>query len=194
MIPLPEKYWEANGEHLKLGVPWITPGSYEWLYGFLEKTKIDICYEFGIGGSTKFFFNQGIEYIGYDHDNAFIEVLYREIPETRVHLHNFATQEEAIEYIDWAGNRSEPGQKSIISIDSTDGFNRDAFLQLFMLYFGEDAIFILDNYACPELWPDHKGDKAALSSLFETHEILDFDDPHWRGKGTRIVCPKGLLA
>jgi hypothetical protein len=203
MIALPERYWEDNAGHLELGVPWITPGAYSFLEFILAKTsprgKGPYSLEIGAGGSTRYFKNRFNNHLALETDKEWAEKVEKTLGfEGTVHC--LGRQDEIVDVI-----YSIPAEVfELISIDSVKGYNRDTFLKAILdsRLFTYRAIWVLDNYASADLWPETHDFTVnqMIDYMYPDNPALrrfvgiDFDDSHWHGKGTRIIFPKELLS
>jgi hypothetical protein len=174
-------YWTGSLS-LQNQTPWQVPGS---VYKENELLKSDdIALEMGTGGSTLFLAARCKKVIAVETDfNWFCEVnnKIKELGIANVYLAYISKQEELEKFISDCKDAV-----TLFSVDTVHGYNRSRQLNAglanksFCL-----RTIILDNYAAPELFPQHWNIENILP-LEKDVKIFTYDDARWCGKGTRI--------
>jgi SAM-dependent methyltransferase len=90
-----------------------------------------------------------------------------------------------------------PEAFDIISIDTVWKYNRSELFKKASQKLKPTGILVLDNYANSHLFPSTYNwshtELLKFLKLENTHQVYDFDDANWIGKGTRIIAPSTKL-
>jgi len=175
---IPTEYW--RGQNLiDIENPWLTPGSIAYINNYLKK-EFEVL-EFGSGGST-FFFSRRCKYVtSFETDKYWFSCVQDNIKKkeiTNVSLFLIHSEEECYLKI-----KEKSKIFDVILVDTIVPSNivqRYSLLTFAMSVFSSNGFIILDNY-------DWIKKHEIISDKWK---IIDFDDPHWNGKGTRIFIKK----
>lgn len=204
MIPVPEKYWENNAGHFELGIPWIVPSAYYELDALFAKIpeKLKIAVDIGIGGSTvwlvkHFLHTIGCEPIQFYFDQSKEEINLNQFAKRLRQYPNVSGVFNSFTFNDILSQLKSHGVQDItyLSVDTKIGPDRAAFIQRLAQHFDlTQTVIVQDNYAAGILWSnaDELNDSVAKSLIAKNypHKIRAHDDPHWWGRGTRIIYPE----
>lgn len=184
-IVIQSDYWTGS-QCLENGVPWQVPAS---IYKEAENCHPDdLVLEFGAGGSTVFFAKRCKHIISIETNPDWAMVVESHLKKLR--LDNFTivcmrTQLDIEEFI----QQFDTYAVNILSVDTTHGYNRSAFVDRFFEKGMSEKLrmIVLDNYAAPELFQSHY-DKEVVD--LDHWSVFRYDDMHWVGNGTKIYIRK----
>jgi predicted O-methyltransferase YrrM len=191
-LRIPENYIDPKDEGLRLESPWIVPESAIFLDGLLDGSES--VFDVGMGASTLFYARRCNKVFGIETNREFLDKVLR-----TVYIHGL---EDSIEFkfipnqLDIENEietMSLPEVFDVISIDTVRGYNRSELFKKSSQKLKKTGIFVLDNYANSNLFPStydwSHTEILKFLKLENTHQVYDFDDPNWVGRGTRIVAP-----
>lgn len=184
-IKIQKDYWEGT-LCIENEVPWLPPNAIHYLDALCKNTTSVL--EIGSGGSTLFLSRRcnsvfSIE-TNKDHFNYMSEILKKKKITNVTYL--LIENQKDIE----AELLSLTGEFDMASVDSVHGYNRSAFLDIILNKLSSLSVIVLDNYADPALFPQHYNKSIEDLTGSENWWGMDFNDPHWCGKGTRILVTK----
>lgn len=176
-----ENFWQG-GQCLKYGLPWLTPQSVCFIDNIFSKNNINNFLEIGSGGSTIFFKHRVKNIFSFERDAKYC---------TEPYVYHVATLKNLKAKLKSLGLMYD----GILLDSHMEDCNRQNIFKEIIGYFCQrKSIFIIDNYASYDNFPDLK-DQSFLKSFFnETFMFENFDHPKWAGgsKGTKIIYEKSL--
>ncbi len=184
-IVIQSDYWTGS-QCLENGVPWQVPDS---IYKEAENCQQDdFVLEFGAGGSTVFFARRCKHIISIETDPDWALVVgshLKKLGLDNVDLVCMKTQSDIEKFI----QQFDTYAVNILSVDTTHGYNRSAFVDRFFEKGTSQNLrmIVLDNYAAPELFQSHY-DKEVVD--LDHWSVFRYDDMHWVGNGTKIYVRK----
>jgi hypothetical protein len=185
-IVIQSDYWTGS-QCLTNGVPWQVPDS---IYKEAENCHLDdLVLEFGAGGSTVFFARRCKHVISIETDPYWAFVVsshLKKIGLDNVNIVCMRTQSEIEKFI----QQFDTYAVNILSVDTTHGYNRSAFVdRFFEKGISENLrMIVLDNYAAPELFQSHYNKEVVD---LDHWSVFKYDDIRWTGNGTKIYLKKG---
>lgn len=184
-IIIQSDYWEGS-KCLENGVPYQVPAS---IYKEAENcNKDDIVLELGSGGSTIFFAKRCKHVTTIETDQNWAMLMMDKL--NRLNLQNvnllYIPNQNDIELFLHNFNTDVV---SIFSVDTSNGYNRSAFVNQFFEHGISEQLrmLVLDNYGNHELFPDHYNKEVVNSNEWD---IYTYDDPRWSGNGTKLCIKK----
>jgi SAM-dependent methyltransferase len=195
-LRIPKNYIDPKDEGLRLESPWVVPESAIFLAGLLKGTET--VFDVGMGASTLFYARRCNKVYGIETNREFLnKVLHT------AYVHGL---EDSIES-KFISNQSDieneietiyfPEAFDIISIDTVWKYNRSELFKKASQKLKPTGILVLDNYANSHLFPSTYNwshtELLKFLKLENTHQVYDFDDANWIGKGTRIIAPSMKL-
>lgn len=190
-MKIQEDFWTGT-KCVENEVPWQTPESVYRLDR--ECVKSDTVLEIGTGGSTLFYARRCKSVIAIETNPDWFATMSKVFKERGI---------DNVEYL-LMGDQAEIERKlveladsSIVSVDSVHGYNRSRFLSTIISRNKSFRVLVLDNYADASLFPEHYS--------MTVQEVInlcpaggwsgsDYDDPHWCGRGTRVLVKGGCNA
>lgn len=182
---IPTNYVSPKDDGLKMECPWWTPESIFFLMNVL--TGKELVLDCGMGGSTLFFARRCAHVTGIETNNEWLNKVNSVATERGlnskirgVYCETLANAEEFI--------KSLPNNHfDIISMDiQGNGRQRWNLLSYAFEKLKPKGIIIQDNYSNSDDYLKKKSITKMFSCDFP-HEIHNFDDPKWKGSGTRII-------
>lgn len=186
-IKIQDDYWVGD-KCLENGVPWVVPGAVHLLAKLMGPD--DRVLDIGSGGSTVFYAQRCLEVTAVETNPAWHKLVKAELSIRGITNvgHYVASAQAAVEGFLKGLPGGAFGSYDVVSVDSVHGYSRSRFLDLVA---GKcQRVLVLDNYAAPELFERHHGmtwDEVATQLPGEGWRSETFDDPHWCGKGTRVI-------
>jgi hypothetical protein len=178
-------YWKGT-RCLENGVPWQTPAS---IYKEAENlTKDDIALELGTGGSTIFLARRCKHVIAVETNAKWAKLVQNRLEQlgiTNVTYHVISEHSKVKKFLE----NLDSNEITLFSVDTGDGYNRSKFVNIFLdKGISENLrLIVADNYGCKTLFPSHYNTEIVSSEEWET---FAYNDPLWRGKGTKIYIRK----
>lgn len=181
-IKIQDDYWTGS-KCLEYEMPWIVPGAVHKLATLVRPT--DSVLDIGSGGSTLFYAARCAKVLAIETNKDWYEKVSAIIEAKNIRnvLYIHVPTQEGIEHF-----LHHIGVYDVVSIDSVHGYSRSRFLDIVAPRCA--GTLVLDNYAEPVLFDKHYDwDAKQLASLLPGSNWFceDFDDPHWCGKGTRLL-------
>lgn len=185
-LKIPEDLFEGHS-CLEYGVPWMTEGAIRKIVDnvYLDEQVLEV----GAGGSTIFFSKRCAYVTSIETSVEWSKRVEQQIEKENtlnLNLYLIEKEDEIISQLE----QMDSMPVNIFSVDPQGGYNRSKMLNAFLSQGISHNLkmIILDNYAHPELFPDH-WDK----NIFEGNpewEMFTFDHERWAGNGTRIYLKK----
>lgn len=185
-IELTEEELVSGDRCLELGIPWVTEGAILKLDEILNDK--DMVMEYGSGGSTLFFSNRCKRVLSYETSNDFFWIVKEKMVEIGIENVWYLNIEKE-DALCAPFKKKDLDEVTVFSVDTQGGYNRSRILNNF-LRFGTPLklrIIILDNYAHPELFPDHYNKDNFMGDGWE---VFTYDHERWAGDGTKILIKK----
>lgn len=179
----PTQYWIGK-DHIRLGLPYMVPAAVIYMLERLLHMHYSIL-EFGAGGSTLFFAKHCHQVISHETDPVYARMIEQRAKEMlldgKISLRVMESHELpfAVETC--------VGRFNVLSVDTGENINRDFIQARTLEVHPEIRIVIQDNYGDEKHWPISAHSSWPCYHGWIPHEVKTFDDPHWRGKGTRIL-------
>jgi SAM-dependent methyltransferase len=191
-LRIPKNYIDPKDEGLRLESPWIVPESAIFLAELLKGTET--VFDIGMGASTLFYARRCNKVVGIETNREFLDKVLK-----AAYIHGLEDSIESKCIPNQSDIESEietmsvPDVFDVISIDTVWKYNRSELFKKACRKLKPTGILVLDNYANSHMFPStHNWSHAELLKFLKldaTHQVYDFDDVHWTGKGTRIVAP-----
>lgn len=183
-VTIPENY-VSGGYAMTYEVPWMTPGAVRKLDELVRSD--DRVIEVGTGGSSLFFARRAQSVLGLEPSVEWADSVAREARDRGIDNVDIIAEPDPAALIDLAGRL---GACSVLSVDPDDGYDRD-HLQAILATRANDQLEVvaMDNYGAADLFTqshDWSNDQVIASLPGDGWRGESFNDPKWRGKGTRV--------
>ena len=166
-------------------VPWMTPGAVRKLDELVRST--DRVIEVGTGGSSLFFSRRAQAVLGLEPSIEWADSVVAEAKERGLKNIDIVAQPNPRELLSIARRL---GGCSVLSVDPDDGYDRDELQNILSARAGDLLeVVAMDNYGAADLFSqswDWSNDQVIDSLPGSDWQGESFNDPKWRGKGTRI--------
>ncbi|MCH1521258.1 MAG: hypothetical protein L7T80_00325 [Arenicellales bacterium] len=183
-VNIPENY-VSGGFAMEYEVPWMTPGAVRKLDELVRPE--DRVIEVGTGGSSFFFGRRAQLVLGLEPSIEWADSVVAEAKKRGLNNIDIVAQPDPQELLAIAWRL---GGCSVLSVDPDDGYDRDE-LQNILSSRASDQLEVvaMDNYGAADLFSrswDWSNDQVIDSLPGSGWQGESFNDPKWRGKGTRI--------
>ena len=191
LIPkIPKNYVNPKNEGMELECPWLVPDSVFLLAKIINGTENVL--DCGMGASTLFFSRRCARVVGLESDLEWMSKVKAIATERglidKIYPILVNKESEAIAAFDALPDRSF----DLISMDMQGkGFNRHRLLIKVISKLKPNGIIVHDNYSHGHTSTD-KDSVLKMLNLTNSHKSIDFDDPNWKGRGTRIILSNEL--
>jgi len=183
-VTIPENY-VSGGFAMEYEVPWMTPGAVRKLDELLRPS--DQVIEVGTGGSTLFFARRAQSVIGIEPAVDWADTVVREAQSRGICNAHIIAEPNPQGVLKIAGRL---GGCTVLSVDPDDGYDRDQLQEILARRAGDQLeVLAMDNYGAESLFSrsfDWTNDQVIDSLPGTGWEGESFNDPKWRGHGTRV--------
>lgn len=183
-VTIPENY-VSGGFAMEYEVPWMTPGAVRKLDELLRPS--DQVIEVGTGGSTLFFARRAQSVIGIEPAVDWADIVVRETQSRGICNAHIIAEPNPQAVLKIAGRL---GGCTVLSVDPDDGYDRDQLQEILARRAGDQLeVVAMDNYGAQSLFSrsfDWTNDQVIDSLPGTGWEGKSFNDPKWRGHGTRV--------
>ncbi len=183
-VKIPENY-VSGGFTMEYEVPWMTPGAVRKLDELVRSD--DRVIEVGTGGSSLFFARRCRAVLGAEPSPEWGESVVAEARARGLGNIDIVIEPDPEKLLLAAGRF---GACSVLSVDPDDGYDRDQLQNVLCDRAGDMLeVVAMDNYGARDLfitsW-NWSNDQVIDSLPGKGWQGESFDDPKWRGHGTRI--------
>ncbi|NBT28715.1 MAG: hypothetical protein EBT18_04380 [Gammaproteobacteria bacterium] len=183
-VTIPENY-VSGGFAMEYEVPWMTPGAVKKLDHLLLPS--DHVIEVGTGGSTLFFARRAQSVIGIEPAVDWADSVVAETKRRGIQNAHIIAEPDPAAVL---GIAHRLGGCTVLSVDPDDGYDRDELQDILSSRAGEQLeVVVMDNYGAESLFSrsfNWTNDQVIASLPGTGWEGEAFDDPKWRGHGTRV--------
>ena len=183
-VRIPENY-VSGGFAMEYEVPWMTPGAVKKL-DELGRSD-DRAIEVGTGGSSLFFGRRAQAVLGLEPSLEWADSVVSEANQRGLNNIDIVAESDPEKLVTIARRL---GGCSVLSADPDDGYDRDQLQDILAARAGDQLeVVAMDNYGAADLFSrswDWSNDQVIESLPGTGWQGESFNDPKWRGKGTRI--------
>ena len=184
-VQIPDDYW-TGAKCLDRGIPWMVP---EAIYKLDDLLRLsDYVVEFGSGGSTRFFASRCRYLLSVETDQDWCDIVRKSLTQHEISNVFFCCvlEPSVTNSLDWL----RFDLMSVLIVDTVHGFDRSEILDKALNCENNLRMIVLDNYSSESLFPQHFdwSDQQFFDILGDDWEVFVFDDAHWHGSGTKILC------
>ena len=183
-VRIPDNY-VSGGFAMEYEVPWMTPGAVQRLDELVKPT--DNVIEVGTGGSTLFFARRAQFVIGIEPNLEWADSVIQEASGRNINNAHMIAESDPGQVLQIAGRL---GACTVLSVDPDDGYDRDQLQEILAARAGDQLeVVVMDNYGAADLFSKsyNWSNESVIASLPGSGWIgCSYDDPKWRGKGTRV--------
>ena len=183
-VRIPDNY-VSGGFAMEFEVPWMTPGAVHKLDELVRSD--DRVIEVGTGGSTLFFSRRCRAVLGIEPSIEWADTVVTEARTRALGNVDIVAEPDPEALIKLA---SRLGACSVLSVDPDDGYDRDELQDILATRAGDELqVVAMDNYGARDLFTrswDWDNDKVIASLPGSGWRGESFNDPKWRGQGTRV--------
>ena len=183
-VRIPDNY-VSGGFAMAYEVPWMTPGAVQRLDELVKPT--DNVIEVGTGGSTLFFARRAQFVIGIEPNLEWADSVIQEASGRNINNAHMISESDPGQVLQIARRL---GACTVLSVDPDDGYDRDQLQEILAARAGDQLeVVVMDNYGAADLFSKsyNWSNESGIASLPGSGWIgCSYDDPKWRGKGTRV--------
>ena len=183
-VRIPENY-VSGGFAMEYEVPWMTPGAVRKLDDLVRSD--DRVIEVGTGGSSLFFGRRAQAVLGLEPSLEWADSVVSEANQRGLNNIDIVAESDPDKLITIARRL---GGCSVLSVDPDDGYDRDQLQDILAGRAGDQLeVVAMDNYGAADLFSrswDWSNNQVIDSLPGTGWQGESFNDPKWRGKGTRI--------
>ena len=183
-VRIPDNY-VSGGFAMEYEVPWMTPGAVKRLDELVKPT--DNVIEVGTGGSSLFFARRAQFVIGIEPNLEWADSVIQEASGRNINNAHMIAESDPGQVLQIAGRL---GACTVLSVDPDDGYDRDQLQEILAARAGDQLeVLVMDNYGAADLFSKsyNWSNDSVIGSLPGLGWTgCSYDDPKWRGKGTRV--------